>query len=290
MSIMTSRLASTTRPIYAVLTVVVMACVTAPALGQNRDEPITAVLGAMPIEVEPLLQELAHPDLRTIQGIPFTVGTLNGRDVVIAETGVGKVNAAITTTLLIEHFDPSEVLFTGIAGALAPNLAPGDVMIGQRAAQHDLGTLGADGLTLWGARPAADTTRNPVFFPSDTTLLELAARAAEHVQLNRVRPVQRPPRIVVGTVLTGDVFVANSEKKKQLAAEFEGDAIEMEGAAVAQVCWQMGRTPLILIRGISDAADEAAYETAEVYQRIAVDNAARLTGAVIAALNGTSRR
>jgi adenosylhomocysteine nucleosidase len=92
----------------------------------------------------------------------------------------------------------------------------------------------------------------------------------------------RAPRVVTGDVLTGDLFVASSEKKNQLVAEFEGDAIEMEGAAVAQVCWQLGRTPLVLIRGISDAADDSAYESAAEHQQIAADNAAKVTAAVIA--------
>jgi len=275
-----------THALKVVLLAIMLIAVPATTSCQSSGQDVTGVLGAMPVEVQPLIERLQDVRRRSIQGIPFTLGTLEGAEVVIAETGVGKVNAAITATLLLEHFEPNRVFFSGIAGSLSPDLAPGDVVVGQRAAQHDLGTLTSDGINNWGPRPPADTTQNPVFFPADPSLLDVAMRTAEHLELTSATPGHGSPRVVAGTVLTGDVFVASESKKAELRTELDGDAIEMEGAAVAQVCWQFGRVPLILIRGISDAADESAYGSAAEFRGVAARNAASVTIALVVANAG----
>src|SRR5262249_6212706 len=100
-------------------------------------EPVIAVLGAMTVEVELLEQELTDKKERTIQGVRFTTGSLKDKRVVLAHSGMGKVNAAMAATLVVEGFRPTHVLFTGIAGGLNPDLRPGDVVIGTKAAFHD---------------------------------------------------------------------------------------------------------------------------------------------------------
>ena len=115
------------------------------AAAGEAPEPVTGLLGAMGSEVRLLLEELEGTQERTIEGIRFWTGRLRGRRVAIAMTGVGKVNAAITTTLLYQHFRPAEVVFTGIAGGLNPELKPGDIVIATKTAQHDFGTLYSDG-------------------------------------------------------------------------------------------------------------------------------------------------
>ena len=127
--------------------------------------PTTAILGAMSDEVEMLADTLTEREERKIQGIRFVTGKMNGRQVVVARTGVGKVNAAMTATLLIEHFSPSEVIVTGVAGRINPELSPGDIVIAKKTAQHDFGDLTAKGIENWGAINPINGERNPVFFP-----------------------------------------------------------------------------------------------------------------------------
>ena len=124
-----------------------------------------AILGAFDKEVTLLEDQLANRKQKTIEGIRFSSGQLNGRHVVVAWTGVGKVNAAMTTTLLIEHFKPKHVIVTGIAGAVNPELKPGDIVIAKKTAHHDMGTVWPEGLFYKGVKNRLDGLENPVFFP-----------------------------------------------------------------------------------------------------------------------------
>ena len=244
------------------------------------DAPV-AILGAMAIEIEMLRPRMEQVAVRRVEGIEFLEGTLGGRRVVVAQVGVGKVNAALTTTLLLEHFRPRRVVFTGVAGALDSTLAVGDIVLARHAAQHDLGTLDDGGMTNWGVVPAGvDTTRNPIAFPGDTLLLRLAREAAAGAPPAGVRW-----RVREGTVLTGDVFLANDSVKRDLRRRFpDALAVEMEGAAVAQVCWQLGRVPLLVVRSISDGAGAGAAESFEQFVRRAARNSSELVARLVAAL------
>ena len=126
---------------------------------------------------------------------------------------MGKVNAAMTTTLLLEHFRPARVIFTGIAGGIDPNLEPGDIVIAKQTAYHDMGTLWPQGLEFGGVKSRMTGEPNPVFFPADPVLLAAARKAARDMAFGAVglRTAERPPKVVVGTVVTGDVFVASKE-------------------------------------------------------------------------------
>lgn len=252
-----------------------------PAALPAQRADVTGILGALDIEVRLLEQQLTDTRKHVIEGIPFTEGRLGRRHVVVAQVGVGKVNAAITTTLLIEHFRPRQVIFTGVAGALAPELRVGDIVIAHRTAHHDLGTLTNDTMMHWGARIVGDTARNPVFFPADTVLHRIALAVAPRVALAPPSAGEPLPRVVTGTVVTGDVFMSSSVVKDRLRGALDADAVEMEGAAVAQVCWQLGRVPVIIIRSISDAADEGARLSFEKFKIVAADNSARLVRAVV---------
>src|ERR1700712_751420 len=106
----------------------------------------TAILGAFGDEVKLIHSQIKNPTEVTIQNIHFTQGTLNGHNVVLALTGMGKANAAITTTLALYHFKPVRVIFTGIAGGVDPQLSPGDLVIGNKIAYHDYGTITPDSL------------------------------------------------------------------------------------------------------------------------------------------------
>ena len=252
----------------------------------KHTEPITVILGAFDEEVAILRDQLADKHEQNIEGIKFAVGRLNGRKVAISTTGIGKVNAAMTTTLAIEHFRPSEIIFTGIAGGINPQLRPGDVVIAEKTAQHDLGILTPEGIENVGGQNPIDDRRNPVFFPADERLFRLAQRASERLEPEKkqTNAEQRPPKIQKGVIVTGDVFIASTAKSAQLRERLGADAVEMEGAAVAQVCYQH-KIPCIVIRGISDMAGENSLENVNKFLEIAASNSANLVAEMVILLS-----
>jgi adenosylhomocysteine nucleosidase len=243
------------------------------------------VLGAFRPEVELLEKRLTDAREQEIEGLTFMSGRLGGKPVVIAWTGVGKVNAAMTTTLLVEHFKPTRVIFTGIAGAIDPNLEPGDIVIAKQTAHHDMGMLGPEGVEPGGVKNRLTGDDNPVFFPADPNLLAAAECASRKVVFDPIdlQSGQRPPRVVTGTVVTGDAFVASKEKAKELQEKFGADAVEMEGAAVAQVCYQRG-IGCVVIRSMSDKADESAVVDKQLFYALAAKNSADLVAGIIQCL------
>ncbi len=239
--------------------------------------PILAVLGAFNQEVVLLQSMLTGVRSQEIDGIEFIRGQMGATSVVLAWTGVGKVNAAMTTTLLLEHFRPARVIVTGIAGGVDPNLEPGDIVIAKRTAYHDMGTLWPQGIEYGGVKSRMTGEPNPVFFPADPVLLAAAQQATKGMTFGSVglQTGQRPPRVVVGTVVTGDVFVASKAKSAELAKELGACAVEMEGAAVAQLCYQRGIGCLV-IRSISDKADRSAVMDKQLFYTMAAKNSAGL--------------
>ena len=240
-------------------------------------EPVMAILGAFKQEIVLLEDELIDVQEQIIEEIRFISGKLRGKKVVIAYTGIGKVNAAMTTTLLIEHFKPDKVIFTGIAGAVNRQLQPGDIVIAEKTAHHDMGTFWPEGLFHKGVKNRLNGWENPVFFDGDEQLLKLAERAAQQVELRSIRIIsgQRSPKVVKGVVVTGDSFIASAEKCAELRKKLNADAVEMEGAAVAQLCFQRGIGYLV-IRSISDNADEGAVLDKQTFYLLAAKNSSSL--------------
>jgi adenosylhomocysteine nucleosidase len=265
------------------LMTVLASCRSAP----TREAPSSplAVLGAFRPEVLLLEKMLTDAKVQEIEGITFMSGRLDERSIVVAWTGVGKVNAAMTTTLLLEHFKPNRVIFTGIAGAVDPNLEPGDIVIAKRTAHHDMGTLWPEGMEHGGVKSRLTGEDNPVFFPADPNLLAAADCAARKVVLDPIalRSGSRPPRVVTGTIVTGDAFVASRDKCKELEEKLGADAVEMEGAAVAQVCYQRG-VGCLIIRSMSDKADESAVMDKQIFYTMAATNSASLVAGMIECL------
>lgn len=240
-------------------------------------KPTTALMGAFYTEVMMIEEQLTDKQQQSIEGMRFVTGKLHGSPVVVAWTGIGKVNAAMTTTLLIEHFKPSEVIFSGIAGGVNPKLAPGDIVIASETAHHDMGILAEDGFYNRGVINPLDGERNPVYLPADQRLLKLAEQAAEQVELEKIKTTvgERIPQIIKGIIVTGDVFVASPVKCKELRENLKADAVEMEGAAVAQICYQR-QIPHLVVRSISDKADETAREDSMMFQEMAAKNSSTL--------------
>ncbi len=249
---------------------------------QAPSAPILAVLGAVNPEVTLLQSMLADAKSQEIEGIEFISGRIGSQPVVLAWTGVGKVNAAMTTTLLLEHFHPARVIFTGIAGGVDPNLEPGDIVIAKQTAYHDMGTLWWQGLEYGGVKSRMTGEPNPVFFPADPALLTAAEQAAKSMTFGSVglQTGQRTPKVVVGTVVTGDVFVASKAKSAELTKDLGACAVEMEGAAVAQLCYQRGIGCLV-IRSISDKADRSAVMDKQLFYTMAAKNSASLVVKIV---------
>src|SRR5437879_7944383 len=172
---------------------------------QERANRLIGVMG-IPSEIAPVEARIKEANVTRIQGVVFTSGTIDGTRIVAARSGAGKVNAAIAATLLVDHFSPSAVVFTGTAGAIDAELNPGDVVIGSAVGYHDFGDITTGGFVRSPTRNASSGRLDPAFFPADSTLLAAARRAAATVKLSRGSDAEGslPPRIREGLIVTGD--------------------------------------------------------------------------------------
>jgi adenosylhomocysteine nucleosidase len=199
---------------------------------------------------------------------------------------MGKVNAAMTTTLVLEHFHPHELLFTGIAGGLDPDLSPGDLVIGTAVTYHDYGTLTADSIQLRPTLNPFTLQANPAFFTCDTGLVQTARNVSKEVSFFKIsdRNGGRLPAVVAGIIVTGDVFVSSLPATQKFHRQLGAEATEMEGAAIGQVCWQQ-KVPFLVIRSLSDNASSNAASEVKAFYQVAANNSASLVMALAAALH-----
>jgi len=181
----------------------------------------------------------------------------------------------MTTAFLLQNFRPKRVIFTGIAGGLHPNLNPGDIVIGKQTLQYDYGQVSNDSVFTRNTRNPINRELNPLFFPADSLLLVSAQSAAQTNDFKIVANQTKPPYIIIGTIVTGDLLVTSEMKVKELRSKFNADATEMEGAAVAQLCWQQ-QVPCLIIRSMSDKADSKAKESIDNFKKTAAYNSAHL--------------
>jgi adenosylhomocysteine nucleosidase len=252
----------------------------------NREyRPVTGILGAFDQEIKHLLSIATNKSEKVIQRITFTEADLAGKKVVIAQTGIGKVNAAIVTTLMIEHFMPKEIVFTGIAGGTNPGLSPGDIVIGTRVAYHDYGTLTRDSLMRRPTRNPFTQADNPVFYECEPKLVEKAVLAAAEAKFEKLKTSEgeRYPKVIRGTIVTGDVFVSSNNAVKDLRSKLQADATEMEGAAVAQTCLQQ-KQPFIVVRSLSDNAGDSSIGEVRQFYKLAAQNSASLVVVLVGLL------
>ena len=244
-------------------------------------QPVVAVMG-IPDEIVAIERQLRDPREVTVHGHVFREGTLNGRQVVVGRSPAGKVNAAIVATVLIGHFKPAALFFSGTAGAVDPTLRPGDVVIGTSVAQHDVGLQTPNSIKRRGLRNAVSGEMDPILMPAPEALLATARRSISGLTLPALTTNEgdRIPRVVEGVIVTGDVFLADATRRDELRSSLGATAIEMEGAAVVQACRQFSVSCLV-VRSITDRADGQALSSYQQYIAPASENAAAVVVAII---------
>ncbi len=219
------------------------------------------IIGAMTVEVESLVEKLADVRVARHTGSTYYEGKLEGLDVVVVQCGVGKVNAAMCAQILCDFYAVSHIVNTGIAGSLRAELDIGDLVVSRDAMYHDFDCCGF-GYPM-GKVPGMDVTA----FPADEALMGYAYAAAESVNPGHTR---------VGRIASGDQFVCRKEQKERIIAVTGGLCTEMEGAAIAQTACRNG-VPFVILRAISDKADDSAQMDYPTFEAIAAHRCAEVT-------------
>lgn len=219
------------------------------------------IIGAMEVEVEKLKKDMTVDSISTKAQMEFCEGTLNGMPVVVVRSGVCKVNAALCTQILVDTYKVDAVINTGIAGSLNAEINIGDIVISTDVVYHDVSAVEF-------GYPLGQIPQMKVFsFAADEPL----ARKAQEV-CNRVNP---EIRVFRGRVCSGDQFVSSTETKKKITENFHGFCAEMEGAGIAQAAY-LNNVPFIIVRAISDKADNSAYLDYAVFEKQAVEHSVKL--------------
>ncbi len=219
------------------------------------------IIGAMDEEVAKVKEQMEDVSVVQKASMDFYKGTLKGVPVVVVRSGIGKVNAALCTQILVDIFQVSSVINTGIAGSLRAEINIGDIVLCTDALEHDMDAV-AFGYPV-GQIPRMDT----LSFEADEKLRTVAKAACEKVL----------PEIGVfeGRVVTGDQFVSSAQKKDWLFETFAGYCTEMEGAAIAHAAY-VNDIPFLIIRAISDKADNSASMDYPAFEAMAIDNSVKL--------------
>ena len=221
------------------------------------------IIGAMTVEVETLRQNMTNLTVIDRAGMTFYQGELEGVPAVVVVCGVGKVNAAMCVQILCDCFGVTHVINTGIAGSLCAELDIGDLVISRDAMYHDFTCHDLNPNYAVGQVPGLEL----IWFPADEKLIASAENAAKMTDTPHVR---------VGTVASGDQFVSNKALKEQIIANTGAFCTEMEGAAIAHTAWRNG-VPFVVIRAISDKADDSAQMDYPTFETIAARRCAAVT-------------
>ncbi|WP_281887890.1 5'-methylthioadenosine/adenosylhomocysteine nucleosidase [Paenibacillus sp. YYML68] len=223
------------------------------------------VIGAMKEEIEMFHAHLQDTQETVKAGITFVEGTLHGQRIVLCRSGVGKVNAAVTTQLLIDTFGVEAIVFTGVAGAVDPALNVGDLVVSTDLMQHDVD------VTALGFPRGTIPYQESSVFTANKELRELAAAVSRE---------KFEGRVLEGRILSGDQFIASREVVSTLHSELQGACVEMEGAAVAQVC-TMNEVPFVVIRSMSDKADGSAHVNFAEFTQLASEHSFQIVDGML---------
>lgn len=211
------------------------------------------IMGAMPEEIGPLLEKFTYQTVNYAKN-KYYLAQYKNHELVIAYSKIGKVNATITASVLIEHFGCEMILFSGVAGALNESYEIKDIVIAEKLVQHDVDITGF-------GYPFGFIPEGEIFNPCDAKLIKIANLVAEENSL----------KVHNGIIATGDQFINDEARKAWIRENFKADAVEMEGASLAITCFALG-IPCLVIRTMSDKAgkeadinfDEFVVETAKI--------------------------
>ena len=208
------------------------------------------IIAAMDSEMRALAEKMENCAVETIAAMPYYSGTIDGVPVIICNCGVGKVNAAMHTQILLDRFSPDILIQTGVAGSLSPEVGYFDFVVGKELVYHDMQTW-----ILEQFDPLQTV------YEADDSLVDIAVRAAGKCR--------------VGRIATGDQFISDAESRRDIASRTQALCTEMEGCAVAQTA-VLNSVPFVILRAISDMADGTAEESFPVFAQKAADRAVEI--------------
>jgi len=221
------------------------------------------IIGAMAVEVETLKRQMKNVQVTSRAGMEFCDGELEGLPAVVVQCGVGKVNAALCVQILCDCFAVTHLINTGVAGSLCAELDIGDLVISRDAMYHDFTCHVLNPAYCVGQVPGLSVRE----FTADEQMLSVAFSVAEQIQPGHSR---------IGRIASGDQFVADKSQKAQIVADTQAICTEMEGAAIAHAAWRNG-IPFVIIRAISDKADDSAEMDYPTFEAMAAKHCALVT-------------
>lgn len=227
------------------------------------------IIGAMELEVEQLKSQMELERVVSKASMDFCVGRLNGVEVVIVRCGIGKVNAALCVQILADLFEVTHIVNTGVAGSLNADLDIGDILVSKDALHHDTD------VTIFGYQPGEVPQMGFREFQAEQTMIDAAVTSCQEVNPDL--------QVRVGRVVSGDQFISGKEVKQRLITEFQGDCAEMEGASIAHGAYLNG-IPFVIIRAISDKADDSAEMDYPTFEREAAKHSAALVAHMLTLL------
>ncbi|MDE6208837.1 MAG: 5'-methylthioadenosine/adenosylhomocysteine nucleosidase [Lachnospiraceae bacterium] len=222
---------------------------------------MVGIIGAMEVEVAKLKEMLTDTETLEKAGMTFLSGKLNGKDVVVVRSGIGKVNAGICTQILVDAYNVDYIINTGVAGSLNNDINIGDIVLSSDTLQHDMDATG------FGYEIGVIPQMKQSVFEADKRLIDIAKKCFE----DKITDVN----VFVGRIVSGDQFISDKDKKNWLVENFKGYCTEMEGAAIAQAAYLNG-VPFIVIRAISDKADDSATEDYPTFEAKAAAHCVKL--------------
>jgi len=219
------------------------------------------IIGAMAVEIAALKENMQDMTVTNRAGMEFYAGKLEGLDAVVVQCGVGKVNAAMCAQILCDCFSVTHLVNTGIAGSLCAELDIADLVISSDAIHHDFD------LHFWGRPIGQVPGMDVIAFPAEVTMIRRAFAAAETIN---------PGHTKIGRVASGDQFICSSEQKQKIIADTQAVCAEMEGASIAHTAYRNG-IPFVIIRAISDKADDSAEMDYPTFEALAAQRCAQVT-------------
>ncbi len=219
------------------------------------------IIGAMDEEVISLKRRMHVTEQREIAGMNFFIGTVGDKEVAVVRCGIGKVNAAVCTQILVDLFNAEYIINTGMAGGLHPELNIGDIVIASDTVEHDM-----DALVVGNLNDEIPSMRR-TFFEANHKLVTVAKGAAEHLKGDH--------KVFIGRVASEDEFICSIKVKEDICSTFTAYCAEMEGAAIAHTCF-LNQVPFVIIRTISDKADPSADVNFEDFVDLAAKNESRM--------------